>query len=152
MSRRNPTTWASVSTDTTRKSIDLGRLERVDGRYDDALEARASRRDRDRQDAGRRHELALERELPGQRVPRQPVRRHLSGRGEDPGGDRQVEAGALLAQGAWRQVDDDPPERPLELLALDGRTDALAGVANAGARQARERERRADRGRRAPRR
>jgi hypothetical protein len=42
------------------KAIDLGRLERVGGRHDHPRETRASRRDRDRKDAGGGHELALE--------------------------------------------------------------------------------------------
>jgi len=65
--------------------------------------------------AGNRPQPAVERELADRRVAGEPSRGQLRRGPEDGKGDRQVEAGPLLAQVGRREVDGDPPERPLEL-------------------------------------
>ena len=121
--------------------VDLRRFERVDSRHHDAIEAGLRRRDRDGEDAGGRHQLPFERELSGEREPGQLRRGHLRRGSEHTHRDRQVEPGPLLPEVAWREVDHDPSQRPLEPLALDRRADAFAGVAHGCAGQPRERER-----------
>ena len=69
------------------------------------------------------------------------VGRHLGGRREHAGGDREVEPRSFLAEVARREVHDDAAQRPLEPLALDRGPDALARVANGSAREPGERER-----------
>ena len=49
-------------------------------------------------------------------------------------GDREIEAGALLAEVGGRQVDHDPAQRPLEARVLDRGADPLAAVLHRGAR------------------
>ncbi len=84
----------------------------------------ARRRDRHGQHARRRHQLSLERQLAGERVPgRGACDGHLGGGGEHTHGHRQVEARALLAEVAGREVDHDATQRPLEPGALDCRPD-----------------------------
>ena len=122
------------------KPVDLRGLERVRARHDHPLEPRACRRDRDREDPGGRHQLALQRELTGQRVSLERRGGDLSGGCQDARRDWEVEPRTLLAQGAWREIHDHPSQWPLEPLALDGRTDAVARVAHGGPRQPRERE------------
>ena len=56
------------------------------------------------------------------------ARRKLVRGGEDGQRNRQVEAGALLAQVGRRQVDGDAPERPLQLGRDDTAADALLGL------------------------
>ena len=67
---------------------------------------------------------AVERQLADGGVRPERARRNLVRGGEDGERDRQVEAGALLAQVGRRQVDGDAPERPLQL----GRDDAAANA------------------------
>ena len=54
-----------------------------------------------------------------------PIAGNLSRGGEDRERDRKIEARALLAQAGRREVDGDPPHRPLELGASDAAAHAL---------------------------
>ena len=101
---------------------------------------------------GRRHQLALQRELTGQRVSRERRGGDLSGGCQDARRHGEVEPRTLLAEGAGREIHDHPSQWPLEPLALNGRTDAVARVAHGGPRQPREREGREASSRRGPRR
>ena len=60
-------------------------------------------------------EPAVEGELSDRGVPCQRSLRKLARRGEDGERDRKIESRALLPQIGGREVDRDPPERPLEL-------------------------------------
>ena len=106
--------------------FDLRRLASVRSGNDDALQPLARSLDRHGQHAGRRHELSLERQLSGERVPGEERRGHLGGGGQHPHGHGQIEPGALLPKVAGREVDDDATQRPFEPRALDRRADAIA--------------------------
>jgi hypothetical protein len=68
----------------------------------------------------------VEGELPDRRVLGQSLPRELPRRCEHRQGDREVEAGALLAQPCRREVDGDAPvERPLEQRRRDAAADAV---------------------------
>jgi hypothetical protein len=75
-------------------------------------------------------------------VPREPLRGHLPGRGENRERDREVEAGALLAQIGWREVDRDPPQRPFELGTRDAASHPLASLSDSLVGKTDDRERR----------
>jgi hypothetical protein len=67
---------------------------------------------------------------------------HLGGGREHPHRDRQVEAGALLAERSRREVHDDATEGPFQAGALDRRSDPIARVLHARAGQPGHGERR----------
>ena len=98
------------------------RLARGLGRAEDPLETCAPCALRDGERATDGSDPAVERELPDGGMRRELVGGHLA-RGRQHGErDREVEAGALLAQPGRREVDRDPFQRPLEL----GRPDTAA--------------------------
>ncbi len=79
----------------------------------------------DREGAANRPDAPVERELADRGVLREPFGRHLAGGCEQREPDREVEAGALLPQARRREVDRDPPQRPLELGGGDAAADAM---------------------------
>ena len=112
------------------------------GRAEDALEAHAPRALGDREDAADAAQPPVERELADRRVPVELVVRHLARRGEDGERDRQVVAGALLAQPGRREVDGDAAARELELGRRDPAADALPRLRARAVGQADDHERR----------
>ena len=117
----------------------LGRVRRRD---DHASQSRARRGDRHRQHAWGRDQPASERQLTGERPRFEPRRGHLRGGREHPHRDRQVQAGALLAERPRREVHDDATERPCKARALDRRSDPIARILHARAGQPGQDERR----------
>ena len=107
------------------------RLGRVRRRHDHASQSRTGRSDRHRQHAGGRDQAAPERELAGEGPPLEPRGGHLRGGREHPQRDRQVEAGAVLAERARREVHHDATQRPFQASALDRRSDPIARVLHA---------------------
>jgi hypothetical protein len=67
---------------------------------------------------------------------------HLRGGCEHPKRDRQVEAGAFLAERSRREVHDDATQRPFQASALDRRSDPIARVLHARPGQPGQGERR----------
>ena len=67
----------------------------------------------------------VQRQLSESGVLSQALGRDLVRRREDGESDRQIEAGALFPQARRREVDREPPERPLELGARYAAPDAL---------------------------
>ena len=82
-------------------------------RAEHALEPHAPRALGDGEHAADAPQPAVERELADRRVPVELVVRHLLRRGEHRERDRQVVAGAFLAQTGRREVHGDPPARKL---------------------------------------
>jgi hypothetical protein len=124
------------------ETLDEGGFRRVGCRDHDPVEPRARGGHRDREHPRRGDERPTQRQLAHERVPRQPIVRHLRRSGEDAHRDREIQPGAVLAQVAGREVHDDPAQRPLEARAFHGGADPFACVLNGGAGQTRQRERR----------
>ena len=80
-----------------------------------------------RQHAAHVAKASVERELPDRGGARERAPRELLRRGEQRERDRQVEAGALLAQLGRREIDRDPTRREVELRRGDPRPDTLTG-------------------------
>ncbi len=107
-----------------------GRLRPVLGRDGDRLDATLARRLGDRQHPGHRAQRPVEGELADHRQ-RRPVREVELARGsQQRGGDRQVEAGARLAQAGRGEVGDDPAEREVEAAVDHRRPHPLARLAH----------------------
>ncbi len=94
----------------------------------------------DREDAGDRPHRAVEGELADQRDPRSGWPLELPRRGQQRRRDRQVEAGAGLAQAGRSEVGDDPAQRELEAAVGERRPHPLARLAHGGVGQADDRE------------
>ena len=124
--------------------LDAGerRLGRRLGRAEQPLEPDPPRALRDGEHAADAAQPPVERELPDRRVPLELLARHLLRRGEHGERDRQVEAGALLAQAGRREVDGDAAARPLQLGGGDAAAHALARLLARLVRQPDDRERR----------
>ena len=111
-----------------------------------------ARRCRDRQDAARRLDPAVERQLAEDQRRRRTSRRATSaGRRQDAERNRQVERRAGLAHVGGREVDRDAMRRELEAGVADRAAHAVAALAHARVRQPDHRKRRAGRTRRPPR-
>ena len=91
---------------------------------------------------GDRPDRAVERQLPGEREIGERALIDLTGGGEHGGGEREIEAGARLAQVRRSEIGGDPLLRELEAGVDDRRPDPLARLADGGVGQADERERR----------
>jgi hypothetical protein len=107
-----------------RNRLDPGqsRLGRRLGGAEQALDPRPPRPFRRREHPADRTHATVEGELTDGRVDAEPVGRNLPRCTEHGERDREVEAGALLAQRGGSKVDGDPPRRKVEL----GRSDAAA--------------------------
>ena len=99
-----------------RDGLDAGerRLRRRAGGAEQPLEPALARSFRGREHAADRPHAPVERELADGSVPCEPLARNLMRRSEHREGDRQVEAGAFLAQDRRREVHGDAMSRPLE--------------------------------------
>ncbi len=95
-----------------------------------------ARRLGDRQHPGHGTNRAVEGQLADQRQLRQPLEVELTGRGEQGGGDRQVQPRPGLAQAGRSEVGDDPPQRELEAAVDQRRPHPLARLAHRGVGQA----------------
>ena len=95
------------------------------GSAEDPFEPRPSRSLRNGESAANGPHPPVERKLAHRGVLREPLSRDLPGRGEDCERDREVEAGALLAQPRRREVDRDSLQRPFELGGADPAADAV---------------------------
>ena len=111
----------STSTPST-SAASRGALERHDEPVEPEPPRALGRGERPRAGA----HLAAERQLAEDRQRSSARRRDRALGGEDRAGDREVEAGARLAQVRGREVDRDPPLRELEARVEDRRLDALA--------------------------
>ncbi len=87
-----------------------------------------------------RAEPPVERQLADRRVPCEASGWELPRGGEQSERDRQVEAGALLAEAGGSEVDRDPPVGPDELGRRDPGADALLGLLAGAVGQADDRE------------
>ena len=105
-------------------AAELG-LGRGLGRAEDSIEPGQPGALGDREGAAHRPDATVERELADRGVLREPFGRHLAGGCEQREPDREVEAGALLPQARRREVDRDPPQRPLELGGGDAAADTM---------------------------
>ena len=81
-----------------------------------------------------------QRQLAGQRNPRQRIPVELAGGAQQGRRDRQVHPRPRLAQAGRRQVDDDPAQRELEAAVDQGGPHPLARLAHGGVGQADDRE------------
>ena len=117
-------------------------LPGVPGRHDQPGVAALPRPQRRGQRSADAAELAAERQLSAERAALERLGRHLPAGGEQPDGDREVEARARLAHVRGREVDRDAHERELEARVLDRRAHALPRLPDRAVGQAHERERR----------
>ena len=95
------------------------------GRAEDPLEAGAARALGDGERAAHRPDAPVEGELADGRMLGEPLGRNLPRRRQHRQRDREVEAGAFLAQPGRRKVDRDPLQRPLELRGADAAANAV---------------------------
>ena len=95
------------------------------GRAENPLEAGAARTFGDGERAAHRPDAAVESELADGRMLGEPLDRNLPRRSQHRQRDREVEAGAFLAQPGRREVDRDPLQRPLELRRPDAAANAV---------------------------
>ena len=110
-----------------RNRLDVGErgLGRRLRRTENPRQARASSSLGEREHAADRSQPPVERELADSGVVGEPLARDLPRGGEDRERDREIEAGAFLAQPRRGEVDRDPPQRPLELGGGDAAAHAL---------------------------
>jgi len=123
-----------------RQALDERRLGRSSGGDDQPVEADVPHAFGDGQHAAAGSQLAAERQLPEHREACQSFVRHLTTRGQDAAGDRQVEAGSGLAQGRRREIDGHAFGGELEAGVLDRRPYPLARLAHGAIAQADDRE------------
>jgi hypothetical protein len=124
------------------EAFDEGGLGRVAPRDHDALHPGPRSGGGHRQHPGGGHQLALQGQLPGQRVALQALPPDLAGCREDRHGDGEVEAGAVLPQVGGAHVHRDPAKRPFETAVLHCRTHTLASILDRCPRQPRQVDRR----------
>ena len=93
-----------------------------------------------RKDSADRPQSPVQSQLADGRVLRKRVPRNLPRRGQNRECDRQVERRALLPQRGGREVDRDPPERPLQLGRGDPAPDAMLGLLARAVRETDDRE------------
>ena len=105
-------------------AAELGLAGRL-GRTENPLEPGPPRPFGDGERPAHRSHAAVQRQLADRGVLGEPVGRDLPRGGEDRQRDREVEAGALLAQAGRREVDGDPLQRPLELRRADAAPDPV---------------------------
>ena len=104
------------------------RLARRLGCAENPLEAGAPRTFRDGERAAHRPDATVESELADGCVLGEPLDRKLARCRQHRERDREVEAGALLAQPGRGKVDRDPLQRPLELRRPDAAANAVLGL------------------------
>jgi hypothetical protein len=110
------------------------------GRAQQAFEARPSSRLGHGEHTADRPQPPVEAQLADRRMSSQAIARQLSGGRENRQRNRQVEARALLAQAGRRQVDGDPPHRPLQLRGRDAAAHAVLGLLTGAVREPDDRE------------
>ena len=123
------------------QTLDQRSLGPVGHRHHDRSDAELSRLLGHRERARHPPNRPVERQLPREHHPVELLGAKLLGRGKEPGGDRQVEAGAGLGQIRWSEVRRDPMLGIVEAGVLDRRAHALARLPDGGIGQANERER-----------
>jgi len=127
-----------------REAADEGRLVGARLRQDEGARRRCRcplQRERHRQRAVHRSQLAAERDLAGELEGVEPGRVDLAGGGEDAEGDRQVEATRFLGQVGRCEADRHAlVVREFEAARLQGGADPLARLLDLGVGQADERE------------
>ena len=111
-------------------------------RNHDIRESGPTRRGDRREHSRNRSEPAVESELAEVDDTRHGVDRDVAGRSKRRDGDREVEPGALLAQGRGREVDGEFALRQRASRVDGSRSDAFAGLAEGRVRQSDEHERR----------
>gem|GEM_PF-2625794 len=120
--------------------FDQAGLGRVGFRHDDPGEARVGGRHGRREHAGRRHKLALQRELADEGVVTGRPRGHLGRCDQHTESEGKVEPRSILPHIGGGKIDNHTAERPFQAAPLDGRPDPLPSVLDARPRQAGQRE------------
>jgi hypothetical protein len=120
--------------------LDLCSLDGVRGWHDDPVQTRSCGGDRHAEDAGRRQELALQRDLAGEDERAQTIVRDLTCRREDAHDEREIQSGTFLPNVRRREVDDDTSQWPFELGAFDRGPDPFPCVLHAGSGKSRDDE------------
>ena len=126
-----------------RNRLDPGEssLRRGLGRTDEPVETCPARRLGGDERAGHGANAAVQRELPEGGVLSEPLGGDLVRGGKHRERDRKVETRPLLPQPRRREVDGEPPERPLELRARDAAPDPLLRFLAGLVRESDDRER-----------
>ena len=126
-----------------RNRLDPGQssLRRRLGGTDEPVEAGPARRLGGDERAGHGSNAAVQRKLPERGVLGEPLGGDLVRRSQHRQRDRKIEAGPFLPQPRRREVDRQPPERPLELRARDPAPNPLLCFLAGLVRKADDRER-----------